>query len=177
MNTLQHVNVKIFTANAEFRLAEMIPVFHRWIQEDTVPELAIDVADYKHVPDGPGIILIGHEADYSIDETGGRRGLLYNRKVAVAGDSQAALAQAYESAVRAAKLLEEDQALIGKLRFDYGDVEVILNDRLLYPNTDETWAAVKPEIERFFTSVFGADIAVEHRGEPRERLRVGVKRQ
>jgi len=31
-----------------------------------VPGLLIDVADYAHVPDGPGVILIGHDVDYGI---------------------------------------------------------------------------------------------------------------
>ena len=29
--------------------------------------LLIDVADYAHFPDGPGVILIGHDVDYGID--------------------------------------------------------------------------------------------------------------
>ena len=40
----------------------------------------IDVANYAHVPKGPGVALIGHGTDYFIDEGEGRLGLLYNRK-------------------------------------------------------------------------------------------------
>ena len=42
-------------------------------------KLLLDVADYKHVQEGPGIVLIGHEADYSLDLGGGRAGLVYDR--------------------------------------------------------------------------------------------------
>ena len=174
--SLQHVNIKIFARQADIDLVDAIPVFHRWIQDSAMPELLIDVADYKHVPDGPGIMLIAHEADYSLDETDGRLGLLYNRKKVIEGDAQAALGQAFRSAVAAAKKLEEEAPFAGKLRFDYGDVEVIVNDRLLAPNNDETWNALSPEIERFFASVYGAGNAKLARlGEPRERFRVGVK--
>jgi hypothetical protein len=175
---LQHVNVKIFAAQADVDLADAIPVFHHWIQDNVAPELLIDVADYKHVPDGPGIMLIGHEADYSLDESGGRLGLLYNRKAAGDGDTQAALFQAYDSAVTAAKRLEADPKFAGKLKFDYGDVEIILNDRLLAPNTDETWAFLRPEFARFFTAIYGeGNFILERRGEPRDRFTVSIRRK
>ena len=178
MSNLQHVNVKIFAAQADIDLVDAIPVFHRWIQGKAAPELLIDVADYKHVPDGPGIMLIGHEADYSLDETDGRLGMLYNRKVVVDGDSQFALSQAYESAVRAAKLLEAEPVFAGKLRFDYDEIEVILNDRLLFPNSKETWAEQLPVLAQFFSGVYGDDkFTLAQRGEPRDRFRVGVKRR
>jgi len=175
---VQHVNVKIFADRADIRIEDAIAVFHQWIQDSVAPELLIDVADYKHVPDGPGVMLIGHEANYSLDETGGRLGLLYNRKAAVQGDAQAALRQAFDAAGNAAKLLEEAAPFAGKLHFDEGDVEILINDRLLAPNTDDTWEALSPEVERFFTSIYGEGrVILERRGEPRERFRVGVKRK
>jgi hypothetical protein len=174
---VQHVNVKIFAKTADIDIADAIPIFHRWIQEGVCPELTIDVADYKHVPDGPGIMLIGYEADYSLDEAGGRLGLLYNRKQPVEGDAAAVLKQAYDSALLAAKRLEEEPPFAGKLAFDTGDVEIILNDRLLSPNTIETWNTVEPVVKSFFSKLYGAnDFTVERLGEPRERLRVAVKR-
>jgi hypothetical protein len=176
-SVVQHVNVKIFADRADIEIGDAVAVFHQWIQDGVAPELMIDVADYKHVPDGPGVLLIGHEANYSLDETGGRLGLLYNRKAAVQGDAQAALHQAFDAARTATRLLEAATPFEGKLHFDDGDVEVIVNDRLLAPNTDATWEALRPEIERFFTSVYGEGrVTVERLGEPRERFRVGVKR-
>jgi len=143
-----------------------------------LPELLIDVADYKHVPDGPGIMLIGHEADYSLDETDGRLGLLYNRKTPIEANGQTALQQAYDSAVHAVKKLESAPVFEGKLVFDRSEVEVILNDRLDFPNTEETWTKLLPEFETFFAGIYGAGgFTIEHRGEPRDRVRAGVKRK
>ena len=51
---VQHVNVKIFAqAPVMVDLGDAIPVFHRWIQDKVGSELWIDVADYRHVPNGP----------------------------------------------------------------------------------------------------------------------------
>lgn len=141
-----------------------------------MPEMLIDVADYKHVPDGPGVMIIGNQVDYSIDLQEGRLGVLYNRKGVVDLDAQGALKQAFEAARNAAKLLEQEEAFKGKLKFDAGDVEVIINDRVVAPNTDATYDALAPEIKKFFAGLYGNDdFVLEHRGEPRERLRVGVK--
>ncbi len=86
MNPIQHVMVKVFAREpVSIDLGEAIPIFHRWIQDHVCPELLIDVADYRHVPNGPGVMLIGHEANYSLDMTKGRLGLLYNRKQAGGG--------------------------------------------------------------------------------------------
>jgi len=52
-------------------LERAIPVFHRWIQERSLDELMVDVADYTHVPDGPGVVLVCHDAIYSLDTGGG----------------------------------------------------------------------------------------------------------
>jgi len=173
---VQHVNVKIFAQQpAAIDLAMAIPVFHRWIQNRVTSELLIDVADYRHVPDGPGVILIGHEAHYALDSAGGRFGLLYNRRTEAEGSTREKIQQAYDAALAACKRLEDEPEFRGKLKFHPGDVELIFNDRCLTPNTDETFAALLPEIERLFNGLWGGgSFELSRRGEPRDRLRVGA---
>jgi hypothetical protein len=82
MNT-QRIAVKFFVEpdpRATVDLEPFIAMFHRFIQQGSVEGLLIDVADYAHVIEGPGVILIGHDVDYGIDTTGGRAGLLVTRK-------------------------------------------------------------------------------------------------
>jgi hypothetical protein len=176
MNPIQHVRVKIFAREAAgLDLGEAIPVFHRWIQDRVCPEMLIDVADYRHVPNGPGVMLIGHEANYSLDNTKGRLGLLYSRKQA-GGGAQENLRQAYDAAVAACKKLEQEPAFAGKLKFDPGDCEFSINDRLLAPNQQDTYLALKPEFERFFADTLGQGAYImEHRGETRELFCVSVR--
>jgi hypothetical protein len=176
MNPIQHVRVKIFASEpSSIDLGEAIPVFHRWIQGHLCPELLIDVADYRHVPNGPGVMLIGHEANYSLDMAKNRLGLLYSRKQA-GGGAQENLQQALDAAIAACRRLEKEPAFAGKLKFDTGDCEFSINDRLLAPNRDETYLALKPELDRFFAGLWGAGAySIEHEGEPRELFRVAVK--
>jgi hypothetical protein len=170
VNPVEHVRVKIFAREPAPDLAGAIPVFHRWIQDRLRPEMLIDVADYRHVPNGPGVMLIGHEANYSLDCAKGRLGLLYSRKQA-GGAAQENLRQAYDSAVEACRRLEEEPEFAGKLKFDYDACEISIGDRLLAPNTQETYLALKPELDRFLADVFPSH-TLERRGDPRELFSV-----
>ncbi len=173
---LQHVNVKVFAAMADVDLADAIPVFHRWIQNAVGDELWIDVADYRHVPRGPGVMVVGHEANYSLDfGPENRLGLLYNRKAAVEGSTQEKLLHAFHAAFEACRRLEEEPVFRGRLHFNAGACDVIVNDRLLAPNTDETWQALKPEFEAFFENLFrNRSYTLQRAGQPRERFGVRI---
>src|SRR5690606_13498875 len=79
-------SVKYFVSNPEHvELSKFVPIFQRWIQRDLVEGLLIDVAAYEHVHEGPGILLIGDEGDYSLDIRDGRPGLMYTRKRQITG--------------------------------------------------------------------------------------------
>jgi hypothetical protein len=175
--SMQHVNIKVFAkTDGDVNVADAIPVFHRWIQKRDLPEMLIDVADYSHVPEGPGVLLIAHEANYSLDYARDQLGLLYNRKAAGSGDAQEELGQAYGAAISACRRLEKEPEFQDKLYFDTHHLEIVFNDRLLHPNTDESWGEVKPEATRFFDGIFGAgQYTLERKGEPRERLRATVR--
>jgi hypothetical protein len=166
---MDHVSVKVF-ATVPVNLAAAVPVFHRWIQNSVCEELLIDVADYRHVPAGPGVILIGHEANYSLDNSRNRLGLLYNRKAPLGGSAWENIAQAVSAARAACRRLEREPEFEGRLRFDDRDLEITINDRLLAPNTDGSFEALKPAIAFALGRV-----ELAHLGEPRERLRIGVR--
>ena len=156
MIELQHINVKLLVKDQEgIDLEPLVPVFHSWIQEQSFDELLIDVADYRHVPDGPGVMVIGHEADYSLDQNDGRLGVRYNRKSILNSDSQGRLRQATKSALRAFKRLETDTRLNQRFHFNGQDIEVFINDRLLTPNTRETRNALDSEFRKLGDSLFG----------------------
>jgi hypothetical protein len=176
IDRVDHVNVKIFAREpVQIDVAEAIPVFHRWIQEAAPDDLLIDVADYRHVPAGPGVLLIGYEANYSLDFAFGQLGLLYNRKLPLEGGFEDKLRQAYGAAAWAANRLEEEAVFEGKLRFDTTRCEIVFNDRYLAPNTGQTWLAIRPGLTKFFDELFaGSSYSMEHVGSARERLRVEI---
>jgi hypothetical protein len=152
----------------------LIPVFHRWIKDRVLPELTIDVANYGHVPDGPGVVLIGHGTDYFMDEGEGRLGLLHNRKRSGPAEGER-LSDLARRALYAATLLEKDPALAGKLSFATNELLFRINDRLAAPNTDATFAAVKGELEALGKQLFAAPFEMLREGGPKELFTVRFK--
>jgi hypothetical protein len=170
---IQHINIKFYLEDPEsVNLADFAAVFNTWIQKQRLEELLIDVADYLHVHNGPGIMLIGHEADYSLDNRAGRLGLLYNRKEQLDGSTEEKLIQATRAALTVAQILENENGL----KFNGSEVQVIINDRLLVPNTVETLAALETDLKSFFNQLYGgAEVSLSHNSDPRERFTVNVK--
>jgi hypothetical protein len=157
-----------------FDVESLIPVFHRWIKQHALPELTIDVANYQHVPQGPGVVLIGHGADYFLDEGEGRPGLLHNRKRAGLAAAER-LGDLARRTLNAASLLEKDLALTGKLKFATNELLFRVNDRLAAPNTDATFAALKPELEALAKTLFAGPFELGRVGGPKELFAVRIK--
>jgi hypothetical protein len=174
---LQHVNVKLMVDSAgEADLAALIPVFHGWIQRQIYEELLLDVADYRHVPAGPGVVLIGHQANYSVDNTGDRLGVRYNRKAELDGSNQDRLSQATRAALIACQRLEAEPSIAGKFQFNGRDVEIFVNDRLLAPNSSATLEAARSDLQLFSKKLFsGAEYSLTHNDDPRKLFGVSLK--
>jgi hypothetical protein len=174
---LQHVNVKLFVQNPkEVDLESLIPIFHGWIQDQTAGDLLLDIADYTHVQAGPGIILIGYDGDFSVDNTDNRLGVRYNRKGALEGSNQDRLKQAARAALIACQRLEEDPKLGGKLRFDGREVEIFINDRLIAPNNDTTRETVDMDFRQFFKHLFhGSEFSLAYGADARKLFSVSAK--
>jgi hypothetical protein len=174
---IQHVNVKLIVQNSEYTdLEPVIPVFHRWIQDQACEELLLDVADYRHVPAGPGVVLIGHEANYSVDNADNRLGVRYNRKALLDGNLEDRLEQAVRAAIGACQRLEDDPHLNGKIRFNRHEMEMFINDRLLAANSTRTREALEPEIRALCQRLFrGAEYSLGHeQSDPRKLFSVSI---
>ena len=174
---LNHINVKLLVKDPEHvDLEPVVPVFHNWIQDQLCDERLLDVADYRHVPAGPGVILIGHEADYSVDNTDGRLGVRYNRKAVVDGSNQERLRQASRAALSAFERLESEEKLAGQLQFNGQDVEIFINDRLLTPNNKHTREELEPDLRAFCSRLFGgAEYSLNYGNDPRRLFTVYLR--
>lgn len=176
---LDKINVKFFLADPEgvapgVSLDAFIGVFNAWIQASDGEYY--DLADYGHVPAGPGIVLVADEANVSIDNGGNRPGLLYNRKRPLAGSNAEKLKTAVSAALGYCRKLEDEPALGGRLRFRGDEAVVIVNDRLAAPNTEETFSALKPEVEALARTLFGgAQFSLEREPDPKKRFGVRIK--
>ena len=156
---------------------DFVPVFHRWIQTRAVPDhQLIDVADYAHVKDGPGTVLISHEANFHADLGGGRLGLLYARKQPLAGITfRQRLRETFAHALRACALLEEEQSLRGRIRFRTDESVFRIYDRLNAPNTPETFTAIRSDLEQFLRDLYRADVQLAYQPHPENLFEVTLR--
>ena len=165
--------VKLYTGAGEIELEKLIPVFHTWIREKKIPdELLIDVADYAHVPQGPGVVLIGHQSDYYLDVADDRPGLLYSRKRGFDGGLQPGIEDAFRRALRACQLLESETGL----GFEFATDEVLfrVQDRLAAPNDNATYDAYKGPLEEVANAFFGSSASLERIGSARDPFAVRI---
>ena len=143
---LVRIGAKLYAENPEvIDLEAYVPLFHAWIQGKGLDGVPIDVADYAHVPDGPGVMLIGHEADRSIDLGEGRPGVVYQRKRDGEGSLEDRFAASIGAADRLAADIEDDPAA-GGVRFGRDEILIRVNDRLAAPNDDATLDVLRPSI-------------------------------
>ncbi len=151
------LQLKYFAADpSAIDLSVFTGLFQRWIQQKSLDDMLIDVADYRHVFEGPGIVLIGHESDYALDVSRGRPGLLFTRKRQRDADLQAQLRISFRLALAACNLLESEATLKGKLKFNPNEVEIRFVDRLHFPNKPETFDLVQADLKAVLADVYGA---------------------
>lgn len=166
--------VKVYTRAGDIELEKLVPVFHEWIRDKKISdELLIDVADYAHVPQGPGVVLIGHQSDYYLDVADNRPGLLYSRKRGFDGGFQAGIVDAFRRALGACQLLESESGL--DFEFATGEVMFRVQDRLNAPNDDATFEAYRPALEEVASAFFGPSPSMERVGGPREPFTVRIR--
>jgi hypothetical protein len=182
MDTLKY-ELKFFLDDAAgVELEEFIPVFHDWIQTQQLEELLIDVADYRHVPQGPGVVLIAHDAHYVMDLTDERLGLLYSRRRETHPSRCAIesvedrLKSVWHCALTACQRLAAHPALHGRLQFRGNELLLRCNDRLQAPNTTAAYDDLCQHLEPFLATLYpGQRVEVEHMREHTSRLTVAIK--
>jgi hypothetical protein len=167
---LYRLGIKFFAATgAPIQLTEFIPLFHEWIQKQVINNhLLIDTHNYSHIHEGPGILLVAHQGNFSVDMADDRMGLLYYRKQPVE-----TFAEVVDPAVQACRLLEDDPRMRNRLRFRTNEMLIVANDRLLAPNNNETFSGLQPRLSAGLTQVLGQPFKLSRvSDDPKERLTI-----
>jgi hypothetical protein len=169
--------VKLFAdAPESLPLEAVVPVFHAWIRDQSVADhLLIDVADYAHVPNGPGTVLVAHEANIHFDHEDGA-GLMYVRKQPIEGATnlRERLTAVLRAAIQCATKLENDPTMSG-IRFRTSELMFRVNDRLVAPNEESTYRAIAPDLQAVFAELYQGDVAMEHKHDAERLFEVRVK--
>jgi len=175
--SLERFCIKFFTRTGiDIEDAVFIDIFHKWIRLKKLDGVLLDVADYRHVPEGPSVMLISHEINYALDYAEGRFGLFAQRKIGGGAAHRAGLLELIRSTVALGALLEADPRLDGRLKLEAGRFYYMSNDRLLAPNTAEAFNRLKPDLQAAAGLVYPDQAVTVARvaNDVRDRLTIAV---
>ena len=168
---LHKLGIKFFMTDPHaVPLQDFFPVFQKWIQGQIIAgHLLVDVHNYSHIHEGPGILLVAHEGNFSIDMAEGRTGLVYYRKQPGG--------EAVKTALQACSLLENEPSFGGKVKFRKDELQVVANDRLVAPNDDKTFTELQSALSTAIKGALGSPNLKLTRisTDPKERLTVQVR--
>jgi hypothetical protein len=173
------LSVKLYVSGPARTAADLEPliaIFHGWIRDKNhrlCGKLMIDVADYRHVKDGPGVVLIGHEAHWGMGWLGGDgAGLTYGRKRDTPDEVKGKLAEAFHDALTAATMLEAEAT--SGLSFDGARARIMFMNRLYAENDAAGFAAARGDLEDFAKKLWGSATLTHVSADPRTPLTVDV---
>ena len=153
---LQRIQIKIAAdAPPGLSLDPFIEIFARWRKEAHAAEW-VDLADYAHLPRGPGILLAGQRCNVSFDLTDPGPGILYSAKKGLSGSHAERLRAAMEWCLEFSQRLTAEPEFPKDVRLRTDRLEIRFNDRLETPNTVSTDAELRPAVEQLLNVLFGA---------------------
>jgi hypothetical protein len=175
---VQKISLKLYADNGEDISPESWRrALNAWIQREP-KEVLVDVADYSHLHRGPVAVLAGHHASYAIDGSDGKLGLLYSRKQPLPGDFSGRLATAYRVLLEGCRRLERDSSIGHRVSFRADRSVLILNDRLLAPNAEDTYRAVLPHLDELLRTLYaGSPFTVSRDPDPKRRFTLEIAAQ
>jgi len=169
---LQKFGVKLFlNTNGSYKSKDFIPVFHSWIQNKAVEDhLLIDVADYSHIQDGPGVMLVAHEGNFSLDQESQHPGIMYMRKTDIGGDFKGRFIHVLSTAIQAANNLSDNNINI-EVDFIRNSFRFIANDRRVAENTLENQKLYKNGVQKALIELYPTcEVKYEDISRENERL-------
>jgi hypothetical protein len=155
---LQKINVKLFLdAPQPVPVDALLPIFARWREDAAHPARWVDMADYAHVPTGPGIMMIGHQGNLALDLADPGPGILWVNKADLEGEIDVRIVEVFRRTLGMVRTLIAESGFPSTLRPRPGFWELVFNDRLVTPHTEETAVVVQPAVEAALNTIFGTD--------------------
>jgi hypothetical protein len=131
--SLQKVGLKV-PVKGEVDTDAVMKAMVAWIRDDRIDGTLIDVADYSHMKNGPGIVLVGHEFMISLDEQDGYVGLRVAHRLPSDKKLNVRMLECVQTLRQGTEALKADLGI----ESDGEQIEVFISDRL---NADDSTAS------------------------------------
>ena len=152
---LARIQVKILSnAAVDISLDPFLEIFNRWRKEKHPLEW-VDLADYAHVPKGPGIVLIGNRGNLSFDLGDPAPWILYAAKKGLTGTHRERLQSAFLTGMDLSSRLSMENNFPREVRLQTSALELRFNDRLATANSEATDIEIRPAIVDTLNALMG----------------------
>ncbi len=154
---LQRIDLKVFAdAPPDLNLDPFLAIFGRWRHDAENPAQWVDLADYAHMLDGPGVIIVGKQGNFGVNLYEPGPGLLYVGKKDYQGPNDHRILEVFRRHLALATALLAEPDYPPELKVQSGSWELAINDRLNFPNHAGTDQLLRPAIESALNKLFGA---------------------
>ena len=144
---LQRIDVKLLLdCPPDPDLDQFLVIFDRWRKADDHPADWVDLADYAHMPGGPGILIAGKRDTFSVNLNPPGPGLLTSVRRGLEGSLEDRFREALRRARELNAAVTAEPEFPAEFAVREGAWEIYLNDRLGFPNTDPTDRLVRPAV-------------------------------
>ena len=153
---LQRIDLKaLVDAPRDANLDALLGIFGRWRNDKDDPARWIDLADYAHMSRGAGILLVGKQGMFGMTRFDPALGLLYSGRAGYEGSCERRVLESFRRHLALTTALLGEPDYPAELKTLSGTWELSVNDRLDFPNNEETDRALRPCIEAALDKLFG----------------------
>jgi hypothetical protein len=154
-------------------LDSLLAIFGRWRNDKDHPAKWIDLADYAHMSHGAGVIIVGKQGIFVVTRFDPGLGLFYSGRSGYEGPNETRVIESFRRHLALTTALFGEPDYPAALKTLTGSWELAINDRLDFPNSDETDGLLRPPIQAALDRLFGAGSYEMVSGGDRQR-RYGV---
>ena len=146
---IQKIAIKLFTDTPEIiDLNPFLSIFARWRHNKSHSAEWVDLADYAHVPKGPGILLIGQQGNLSLDLAEPGSGILWNNKKGLSGSIEDRIIETFRRGITLAHQLTSEIDYPKTFKPRPGFLQLSFNDRLELPNDPNTELLLRSSVNK-----------------------------
>ncbi|MGK5093049.1 hypothetical protein WDW89_13660 [Deltaproteobacteria bacterium TL4] len=174
MKDLQRINIKVLTPTPEgFKAEPFLKILNHWNETE---EEWLDIADYLHLQDGPGVVLLGPKRFVSFDRTEGADGILYCQRNGLEGSLKARFVEVLNNGILFAKKMRGEEACPSDVSTETTQLIITINDRKQAPHSEQTARQLGSVIQEALKEVLdGTDVQMSPLADPKELFGYQVK--
>jgi hypothetical protein len=154
---LQRIDLKaLLDAPRDVKLDALLGIFARWRNDKDHPACWVDLADYAHMSRGAGVVIVGKQGMFGVTRFDPGLGLFYSGRADYDGSYEKRILESFRRHLALAAALHREPDYPAELQATTGAWELSVNDRLNFPNTEQTDRLLRPAIEAALDKLFGS---------------------